>query len=66
MKKLRKVGALIALVGVMSATLVGCGKSECDGCGEKKKCKKYEYFGEEVNLCKSCHKDMESLMNMSW
>lgn len=60
-KTLRKIGAIVGLMTVMMGTLAGCGKRECDLCGEKEKCTKQEYFGETVYLCDTCKTQLESL-----
>ncbi len=54
----------LALVALMSLTLfAGCGKFECDSCGEKKGGKKHEaeIFGEELVLCDDCYEDINEL-----
>ncbi len=47
--------ALAALLSVFC--LAGCGKFECDLCGEEKSGKKHTttVFGEEVTICDDCY-----------
>ena len=60
---MKKCSILVALVMLMSVLLCGCGKFECDICGEEKSGKKYkdEVFGQEVEYCKDCKEDLEDL-----
>ncbi len=60
-KKLARVAAVAGIVTLMAVGFAGCKKVECDFCGEEKKCKTEEVFGEEMNICKDCEKDMEDL-----
>ncbi len=49
----------LALTAVMlfTAAFSGCSaKRECDFCGEKTKCSKVEYLGEECYVCEDCEK----------
>lgn len=49
---------VLALMAVMAVTcLAGCGKFECDVCGEEKSGKKHEgeILGEEVVMCDDCY-----------
>lgn len=60
MKKFKKALLLTSAVLVVALSAVGCKKTtECDGCGETKKCSKVKYEGEEAWLCESC----EALFN---
>jgi len=64
-ENMKKLISLILLVVVFATMLTACGKFECDICGEEKTGKKYteELFGEEINICKDCHDDLEDLAN---
>ncbi len=69
MKKLKKVGAVVTLACMMTVSLAGCAKkTECEGCGEKKKCNKYEaeLLGESETgwFCSDCADEMESYIEM--
>ena len=46
----------IMLVALTALTLfTACGKkSECDFCGEIKKCSTKDVFGETISICKDC------------
>ncbi|MBP3621149.1 MAG: hypothetical protein J6J16_05260 [Lachnospiraceae bacterium] len=65
-KAVKKVLAVTTLAALMSLSLVGCAKkTECEGCGEEKKCKEYEmtFMGETESgwLCKDCAEDTEAM-----
>lgn len=69
-KAIKKVGLLVGMVGLMTMTLVGCSKkTECELCGETKKCYEYEASaGGETEtgwFCDDCAEDMESLFSLS-
>lgn len=68
-KAIKKAGLFVSMVGIMSMTLVGCAKkTECESCGETKKCYEYEasFNGETETgwLCDDCAEEMEALMNL--
>ena len=51
MKKFKKALLLTSAVLVVALSAVGCKKTtECDGCGETKKCSKVKYEGEEYTI----------------
>lgn len=66
MKKLvKRTVALVSLAALMSLSLVGCAKkTECEGCGEEKKCHEYEatFMGESESgwFCDDCADEMET------
>lgn len=61
----KKIFAYVAIALVMAMCLVGCKKkTECDGCGEVKKCDQYEFDGEKVWMCDDCHDTLEALNNL--
>ncbi len=60
-KRISKLAVVVLTVIMMAMSLAGCKKVECDGCGEKKSCTKYEILGEELNFCKDCKEDLEAL-----
>ena len=39
---------------MLACTLVGCGKKECDVCGETASCKTTKIDGKKINYCKDC------------
>lgn len=56
-KKVSKIMALVGLTAMMTVGLVGCKKSECEWCGETKRCKTvYLSLLGEYNMCKDCEK----------
>lgn len=63
---MKKLISLIALFATLTVLLCGCGKFECDLCGEEKSGKKYEgeLMGEEVVYCKDCREALEELAEM--
>lgn len=68
-KNLRKVFVSIGLIGIMSASLVGCKKkTECESCEEIKKCQKYEVTvlgeSEEGYLCDDCYEEMKAYVSL--
>lgn len=60
-KRVSKFLVITFTAAMMAMSLAGCKKVECDFCGEKKSCTKYEVLGEEFNICKACKKDLEAL-----
>lgn len=67
MKKIRKFGILVGMMSMMAMSLAGCGKKrECEICGTKAKCKKFEAEGESAWLCSDCYSLVDSLYNMSF
>ena len=69
-KTIKKIGLFVSLAGLMTMTLVGCSKkTECELCGETKKCYEYEASvdGETETgwFCDDCAEDMESLFSLS-
>lgn len=62
-KRLVKVLALTSVV-MMFAT--GCGKvTECEMCGEEKRCKEVTYEGESAMLCSDCEDAVEAIMDLA-
>ncbi len=54
-KKLFRIAALVGLVAMMTVGLAGCKKTECEWCGEMKRCKTmYLNMLGEYNMCKEC------------
>ncbi len=66
MKKFtKKLVAVLSMTALMSLALVGCAKkTECEGCGEEKKCHEYEasFLGETESgwFCDDCADQMEA------
>ena len=60
---MKKLICVVLLVVVIATMLTACGKFKCDLCGEEKSGKKYEreLFGQEIDICKDCYKDLEEL-----
>ena len=61
MKKMVRFAAMLMLLATL---LCGCGKFTCDLCGEEKSGKKYteSFFGEEIEYCKDCKNELDSLL----
>lgn len=54
-KKVLKTVMVAMMVCSLGVSLAGCSKkTECDGCGEVKKCKEYNVLGEKIMLCGDC------------
>lgn len=68
MKKFtKKLVAVLSITTLMSLSLVGCAKkTECEGCGEEKKCHEYEasLLGETETgwFCNDCADEMEAVI----
>lgn len=62
---MKKTLAILGLVAVMAVSAFGCGKKECDYCGEKKSCKTDEIAGEEINYCKDCKEAHELVAGLA-
>lgn len=60
-KKISKVLVLACVSALVATTLTGCGKKECDICGEMGKCKTIEFLGSEINICGDCQDDLNDL-----
>lgn len=61
---MKKVLAILLVVGMMLA-LTACGKPfTCDFCGQEKSGKKHtaDVYGDEMTICNDCYKDMEALV----
>ena len=63
---MKKIAVLMAMVSLLSALLCGCGKFECDLCGEEKSGKQYkgEVMGREVVYCKDCKEDVDAIKDL--
>ena len=54
-KKLFRIAALVGLAAMMTVGRAGCKKTECEWCGETKRCKTvYLSLLGEYNMCKDC------------
>lgn len=60
-RMMRKALVLVAAVIMLACTLVGCGKKECDVCGETASCKTTKIAGEKINYCKDCKDAVKGL-----
>jgi len=63
-KKLARVAVVAGITTLMMVGFAGCKKTECDFCGEEKRCSTEEFFGQEMNICKDCEEDMEDIGKM--
>ena len=56
----KKLFVLSVLTVLLVSVLTGCGeKTECELCGEEKKCKTVTVLGEEAHVCKDCINEIE-------
>lgn len=55
---MKKKLVVIGMMVVMVLTAAGCGKQECTGCGEVKKCNEQNIAGETVYICDDCLKEL--------
>lgn len=54
-KKLLKIAVLAGLAAMMTVGFAGCKKTECEWCGEMKRCKTvYLSLLGDYNMCKDC------------
>lgn len=54
-KKLFKIMVLVGLAAMLTVGVAGCKKTECEWCGEEKRCKTvYLSMLGEYNMCKEC------------
>lgn len=61
MKKFKKIIATLLVVLSFATLLVGCSKkTECDGCGEVKKCKSKKVMGEKIWICDDCQDALDA------
>lgn len=70
----KKLWAALLLCAALVLSLAGCdgggildigGKeTECDFCGETKKCKEKTIWGEEYNICDDCQEELGEAMNV--
>ncbi len=59
---MRKVIAGVLLMVTIMGALTGCGtKTECDFCGEEKRCETQTIFGEKIHYCKDCKDAINSI-----
>ena len=63
---MKKLISILLLVVVLVTMLTACGKFKCDLCRDEKTGKKYEteVFGQEVEICKDCYEDLESIADL--
>ncbi len=60
-KKLFRIMALVGLAAMMTVGFAGC-KSECEWCGEKRRCKTvYLSLLGEYNMCEECEGYLASM-----
>ena len=54
-KRMLKITALVSLAMLLTAGFAGCKKTECEWCGEMKRCKTvYLSLLGEYNMCEDC------------
>lgn len=54
-KRMLKITALVSLATLLTAGFAGCKKTECEWCGEMKRCKTvYLSLLGEYNMCEDC------------
>lgn len=54
-KRMLKITALVGLATLLTAGFAGCKKTECEWCGEMKRCKTvYLSLLGEYNMCEDC------------
>lgn len=54
-KRMLKIMALVSLAMLLTAGFAGCKKTECEWCGEMKRCKTvYLSLLGEYNMCEDC------------
>ena len=53
----RIITIVITSLTVLALFTACAKKSECDFCGEMKKCSTKHVFGEEISICKDCIND---------
>ncbi len=54
-KRILKITALVSLAMLLTAGFAGCKKTECEWCGEMKRCKTvYLSLLGEYNMCEDC------------
>ena len=60
----KRMVALLCLVSMLFC-LTACGKTECDLCGETKRCKTYEneLLGITMEICDDCKNEIQSWFN---
>lgn len=64
-KKLSRAVILASAFMMLSIGLMGCKKkTECELCGEVKKCEQYEILGEKGYMCDDCHDQLEAIGSM--
>lgn len=55
---MKKKLVVIGMMVVMVLTAAECGKQECIGCGEMKKCNERNIGGETLYICDDCLEDL--------
>ncbi len=64
-RKLVKATVIVSAFMMLTMGLTGCKKkTECDFCGEVKRCSEEEIFGESVYICGDCEDALEELGSM--
>ena len=61
-KRMLKISALVSLAMLLTAGFAGCKKTECEWCGEMKRCKTvYLSMLGEYNMCEECERYTASM-----
>lgn len=64
MRKLGKLLLTTSVIFVVALSAFGCQKTtECDGCGDEKKCSEYEMLDEKVWFCDDCAEAIEEIQD---
>ncbi|MCH5272721.1 MAG: hypothetical protein J1E35_03515 [Lachnospiraceae bacterium] len=61
-RKLFRAAALLGILTTLSLSFAGCKKKECFFCGEEKKCKTYETLLGDIDVCRDCENEINSLL----
>ncbi len=64
---MKKLIAIVCVVMIFATLLAGCAKTtECEVCGETKKCKQLEYEGEKGWFCvDGCYEKLEAALELA-
>ncbi len=62
---MKKLFVVLALVLVLVSMFAACGKTtECEICGQTKKCTEVEFMGEKGWVCDDCKKGLDALNSL--
>lgn len=61
-KRMNKKIAMVCVLALMMTLFAGCNKTECEWCGEKKRCETvYLSLLGEKNICEECEELVSSI-----